>query len=198
MSPNLLPVDKQAWRRLILARRSMPDADSSPSANLALAPGLVGVLPSPGELVAAFISLDSEPDTSSLLMKLVGSSLKVLLPAPGPELTAVRWGQVTAATCALPVAEPGALPQPPPPWLPAEALADCQVVFVPALAVDRSGTRLGRGGGWYDRALRHVAQGTLVLAVVFPDAVFPAGVLPNQVHDRPVDGALTWLGVELF
>jgi len=72
------------------------------------------------------------------------------------------------------------------------------LVLVPALAVDRSGTRLGRGGGWYDRALGHLAPGSVVLAVVYPQEVWPAGALPRENHDQSVDGVLTWFGVELF
>jgi 5-formyltetrahydrofolate cyclo-ligase len=72
------------------------------------------------------------------------------------------------------------------------------LVLAPALAVDFSGTRLGRGGGWYDRALAHASADALVLAVCFPWEVLPAGALPRQFHDRPVDGALTNQGVSLF
>ena len=45
------------------------------------------------------------------------------------------------------------LQEPQEPWLPAEAIAEATVVFVPALAVDRAGARLGRGAGFYDRTL---------------------------------------------
>ncbi|MDR2253840.1 MAG: hypothetical protein LBD97_08310 [Bifidobacteriaceae bacterium] len=78
------------------------------------------------------------------------------------------------------------------------ALGECQLVLVPALAVDRSGTRLGRGGGWYDRALAHAAPEALVLGVCFPSELLPAGTLPHEPHDLPVHGALTSEGVVLF
>jgi 5-formyltetrahydrofolate cyclo-ligase len=79
-----------------------------------------------------------------------------------------------------------------------EALGDCQLVLAPALAVDRSGTRLGQGGGWYDRALRFAAPEALVIAVCFPWELLPAGVVPRDAHDVPMAGALTWNGAELF
>jgi 5-formyltetrahydrofolate cyclo-ligase len=66
------------------------------------------------------------------------------------------------------------------------------------LAVDRSGTRLGQGGGWYDRALNYADPQALILAVCFPQAVLAAGALPREAHDHPVDGVLTVEGVELF
>jgi 5-formyltetrahydrofolate cyclo-ligase len=79
-----------------------------------------------------------------------------------------------------------------------EVLQRCRLVLVPALAVDRSGTRLGQGGGWYDRALIHVRADTLVLAVCFPPEVLPPHALPYEPHDQPVDGCLTSAGVEYF
>ncbi len=38
------------------------------------------------------------------------------------------------------------------------AIADADVVLVPALAVDRRGHRLGRGGGHYDRTLALLSE----------------------------------------
>jgi len=63
---------------------------------------------------------------------------------------------------------------------------------VPALAVDRSGHRLGRGGGFYDRWLPSTPGGS-VLAVVFDEEVIEH--VPREPHDRTVDAALTPSGV---
>jgi len=160
--------------------------------------GLAGLMPAAGETVACYQSFGSEPPTRQLLCDLVARGLGLLLPAPGASLRELRWGRATAATCALPVAPPGQLPSPQPPYLPATALSQCSLVMVPALGVDRSGTRLGRGGGWYDRALAHRRSGSVVLAVVYPFEVHPAGTLPRESHDLSVDGVLTAGGVELF
>lgn len=65
-----------------------------------------------------------------------------------------------------------------------DALAGCDVVLVPALAVDRRGVRLGRGGGSYDRALRR-ARG-LVVALLHEGELLPE--LPAEPHDVPVHG----------
>jgi 5-formyltetrahydrofolate cyclo-ligase len=78
-----------------------------------------------------------------------------------------------------------------------DAIADASLVLVPALALDRSGHRLGRGGGSYDRALARVRPGQTVLGVVHEEEVLDA--LPVERHDRGVDGALTpsavlWFG----
>ncbi|WP_420796576.1 5-formyltetrahydrofolate cyclo-ligase [Bifidobacterium pseudolongum] len=39
---------------------------------------------------------------------------------------------------------------------------------MPALRVDRCGARLGRGGGWYDRALAWRRSGVPLVAVCWP------------------------------
>jgi 5-formyltetrahydrofolate cyclo-ligase len=176
----------------------MSDAVPSAAFDLALAPGLEGVLPGAGEWAAAYLAMADEPPTAGLTRLMAARQIRLLAPAPGPSRTALAWAEVVAASCALPAARPGSLPEPAGPRLGAEALARCRLVLAPALAVDLSGTRLGRGGGWYDRALAQVAPGALVLGVCFADEVLAAGSLPREAHDRPVDGVLTPGGVVLF
>jgi 5-formyltetrahydrofolate cyclo-ligase len=72
------------------------------------------------------------------------------------------------------------------------AVARADIVLVPALAVDRTGVRLGRGGGFYDRALALCAPGTPLVAVVRDDEVLDS--LPAESHDVPMTHALTPAG----
>ena len=58
--------------------------------------------------------------------------------------------------------------------------------------MDRSGARLGRGGGYYDRALPYVRPGALMVAVVFDDEFVDE--LPVEPHDRPVTAVVTPTG----
>ncbi|MEU7982149.1 5-formyltetrahydrofolate cyclo-ligase [Micromonospora sp. NPDC049081] len=69
------------------------------------------------------------------------------------------------------------------------AIVGASLVVVPALAVDRHGLRLGRGGGSYDRALARVPAATMTVALLHDGELLPA--LPAQPHDRPVRAALT-------
>ncbi len=64
-----------------------------------------------------------------------------------------------------------------------DAVAGCDVVLVPALAVDRRGVRLGRGGGSYDRALLR-ARG-LVVALLHEGEL--RDLVPGEAHDVRVD-----------
>jgi 5-formyltetrahydrofolate cyclo-ligase len=65
-------------------------------------------------------------------------------------------------------------------------LAQAAIVVVPALSVDRRGNRLGRGRGYYDRALSDLAGS--VVAVVYDDELIDE--VPAEPHDRRVDAVL--------
>jgi 5-formyltetrahydrofolate cyclo-ligase len=69
------------------------------------------------------------------------------------------------------------------------AISEADLVIVPALAVDRSGVRLGRGGGSYDRALARVRPGTPVVALLHDGEL--AHKLPAQPHDERVTAVIT-------
>jgi 5-formyltetrahydrofolate cyclo-ligase len=60
-------------------------------------------------------------------------------------------------------------------------------VLVPALAVDRHGNRLGRGGGSYDRALARATG--LTVAVLYDGEL--VDLLPVEPHDVPVNAVVT-------
>lgn len=79
-----------------------------------------------------------------------------------------------------------------------QALRDARLILVPAFAVDRDGTRLGRGGGWYDRALMHRASGTPIVAICWPWESLQnatSALLPRRPHDVAVSGVLTPTGL---
>lgn len=68
------------------------------------------------------------------------------------------------------------------------------LMVVPALAFDRRGCRLGRGGGFYDRAL---AGYTGESVGVIRDA-FVLDELPVEAHDKKVGFLVTEKGVYIF
>ncbi|MGI9125583.1 MAG: 5-formyltetrahydrofolate cyclo-ligase [Mycobacterium sp.] len=145
------------------------------------------------ETVCAYLPVGSEPGSPEMLDVLNELCGTVLLPvarvSPDGEHLALQWGRY----------EPGRLTPgrfglqvPAEPWLEPEAIARAQVVLVPALAVDRRGVRLGRGGGFYDRSLSLCARGTRLIAVVRDTEVVQE--LPRDPHDIVMTHALTPAG----
>ena len=63
-----------------------------------------------------------------------------------------------------------------------------QVVFVPLLAYDKSGHRLGFGKGFSDRFLASLEQPVLKLGLSF---FAPEEVIPVESHDIPLDFCIT-------
>ncbi|MBS1452325.1 MAG: 5-formyltetrahydrofolate cyclo-ligase [Lentisphaeria bacterium] len=77
-------------------------------------------------------------------------------------------------------------PRPELPAAPAGILA--QMLFLtPAVACDRRGVRLGRGGGFYDRLL--AGENRAVAAIVYACQLTES--LPREPHDRMVGFAVT-------
>lgn len=169
-----MSIGKGALRQECLRRRSLLSADDHLAASLAL---VAAVRSLPRTRVAAYASTGTEPGTRALLDDLSAVLLPVLL-ADGDLDWALWEGELVAGLR-------GTL-QPPGAPLGRDAVADCDLVVVPALGVDRAGTRLGRGGGSYDRALAR-ARGT-VLAPLHDGELHDH--LPVEPHDHPVDAAV--------
>lgn len=136
--------------------------------------------------VAAYVSVGAEPGTGPLLGVLHERGTTVLLPLllPGNDLA---WAPYAGAQ-ALRRAPLGLL-EPTTSEVGADELARTDVVLVPALAVDRRGTRLGRGGGSYDRALP--GTGTAWRVALLHRGELLDLRLPREPHDLPVDAAAT-------
>lgn len=68
-----------------------------------------------------------------------------------------------------------------------------ELLLVPGLAFDHSGTRLGYGKGFYDRLLSCVQKGVPIVGVTPSQLIVPA--LPAEPHDVPVTHLLSETGV---
>lgn len=71
----------------------------------------------------------------------------------------------------------------------AEKEAQGLVLFVPGLAFDLKGNRLGRGHGWYDRLLRRYRPSLGVVGLAFEFQVFEE--LSSEAWDESVDYVIT-------
>ena len=140
-------------------------------------------------LPALFVPTPLEPDMSLTLGLFEHALLPVLLDEAGAPLGAPRWGLWEAGQALVTLGRPPA--QPVGEARGAESLKEADLIVIPALAASADGTRLGQGGGWYDRALMHRSPGVPVVAVVFDDEVLEPGIIPAEPHDVPVDAIVT-------
>ena len=140
-------------------------------------------------LPALFAPTPLEPDMSLALGLFERALLPVLLDEAGAPLGEPRWGLWEAGQALVTRGRPPA--QPDGEVLSAESLKEADLIVIPALAASADGTRLGQGGGWYDRALVHRRPGTPVVAVIFDDEVLESGVIPTEAHDVPIDAIIT-------
>ena len=150
----------------------------------ALASSMGGV-----SLPALFAPTPLEPDMSRALGLFDRALLPILLDEAGAPLGAPRWGLWEAGQALVTLGRPPA--QPDGEARGAESLKEADLIVVPALAASVDGTRLGQGGGWYDRALMHRSPDTPVVAAIFDDEVAEAGIIPAEPHDVPVDAIVT-------
>ncbi|RMF86283.1 MAG: 5-formyltetrahydrofolate cyclo-ligase [Nitrospinota bacterium] len=66
---------------------------------------------------------------------------------------------------------------------------DVDIALIPGVAFDRSGGRLGRGGGYYDRFLSTLPARVLKIGLAFHLQLVPC--VPRYPHDVPVDMLVT-------
>jgi len=78
----------------------------------------------------------------------------------------------------------------PPPGQESVALGPEDLLLVPGVAFDLRGGRLGRGGGYFDRALGEMGEGgPISLGVGFEFQLVEE--VPREPHDRSVGAILT-------
>lgn len=144
-------------------------------------------------LVALYVPSPGEPDVWPILRSLPRALLPVLARRDGGLRSDVAWA-LWRGDEPLERPNPRRPAQPRGALLGAAALRRADLIVAAAVSADRSGTRLGHGSGWYDRALPFARPGAPIVGAVFDEEVLPAGTLPREPHDVPVAGALTERG----
>lgn len=189
-------------RRLRARRRRLPD-DERRSAALAVArrladwPAFVGA-----GRIAGYWSCEGELDPAPVLENAWTAGKAVYLPVlvdapseslrfapyqPGQPMRSNRFG----------IPEPDV---PPTEWVPPERL---DLVLMPLVAFDATGTRLGMGGGYYDRSFAFLHdpdyRGRRPLLLGLGYAFQQTGErLPRQPWDVPLDGVVTEAALLMF
>jgi 5-formyltetrahydrofolate cyclo-ligase len=130
-------------------------------------------------VVAAYEARPTEPATHRLVERLTAAGHRVIVPVTLPDLD-LDWRDAGTGEETGPGAYRGK-----------DAIAEADVIVVPALAVDRDGNRLGQGGGSYDRALARCRDDALIVALVHDGELLDAGEVAVDDHDLGVHVAVT-------
>lgn len=133
--------------------------------------------------VLLYRGMGAEPDTERLISALLGRGMTVALPRCLPD-RGMEARIVTKGTALVRhpygMLEPGAGC----PLLPRGAI---DLILTPGLAFDKSGYRLGHGGGYYDRYLADFEGLTAAMC----RERFLLSQVPALPHDRPVKLVVT-------
>jgi 5-formyltetrahydrofolate cyclo-ligase len=172
-------LDKTAVRaELTAARRGRPPEIIAAARRAIVAVILAEQVRQGWRNVAAYVPLRTEPGSPELLAGLTSVGVRVLVPilCADRDLDWMHWEPAGDVSDPLGIA----------------AIATVDAVLVPALAVGADGTRLGRGGGSYDRALARVSAGVPIAALLYDDELRPS--LPADPWDVRVNAVVTPAG----
>jgi 5-formyltetrahydrofolate cyclo-ligase len=149
------------------------------------------------DTLLAFLSMPHEIQTGDVIRAAHGGGKAVAVPRI--EGADVRF-LVMPPGSAVPPRDRWGIPVPDPSW-PGLDLARAGKILVaaPGLAFDRSGNRLGRGKGYYDRFLsgaRAAGAPLVVIGICFSDQLLAD--VPRTASDEAVDGVVTDTETLLF
>jgi 5-formyltetrahydrofolate cyclo-ligase len=145
---------------------------------------------SPEDAVAGYWRIRDELDCEPILVRLMDGGQVVLLPVVEGEDKPLDF-RVWEADAPLYEAGFGTLA---PGDLAPRRVPD--VILMPLLGFDSTGTRLGYGGGYYDRSLAAMAQRPMLVGLAFSCQHFDH--IPRDGHDIPLDAVVTEEGARFF
>lgn len=192
-------MDKAEMRQAVIARRNALDLDVRAAKSAAICARLVELMESSGtagqRTVAVYAAMGSEVDPAALAAAAAVRGWRVAYPCMLSASDAAACGQrmCMRAVSAGDASEAPFIAHPTRafaatdvdssrfPIVPAEAL---DMVVVPLVAFDRTGARLGYGGGCYDRYLPTVAPECLIVGIAFDEQ--RVDHVPTDAHDLPL------------
>lgn len=140
----------------------------------------------PGDVIAVFVSMGYEPPTDLLISTLDDLGYGILLPRvlDDDQLSWYRYdGQWSVDELGISA-----------PHQTSADLQSARMIFIPACAASNDGRRLGRGRGFYDRALATVSGfdqgGPYRIAVTDIAGLIEPGLIPIDAHDQTVNAVL--------
>lgn len=197
-------MDKAELRRAVIARRNVIDLDVRAAKSAVVCARLVELMESSGtagqRTVAAYAAMGSEVDPAAFAAAAAARGWRVAYPCMLSASDAAACGQ---RMCMRAVAADDASAAPfiahPTrafaatdidssrfPIVPAQALG---MVVVPLVAFDRTGARLGYGGGCYDRYLPTLRPDCHIIGIAFDEQRVEH--VPTEAHDLPLPNIIS-------
>ncbi len=192
-------MDKAEMRRVVIARRDAIDLDVRAAKSAVVCARLVELMDrldaAAPHTVAVYAAMGSEVDPAAFAAAAAKRGWRVAYPCMLSATDAMACDQrmcmravaVDDASAAPFIAHPARafaatdIDSSLFPIVPAEAL---DMVVVPLVAFDRTGARLGYGGGCYDRYLPTVAPKCLIVGIAFDEQ--RVDHVPTDAHDLPL------------
>lgn len=180
MDANSETYQKQQLRVSLKARRAAASYDPELAAGLNIQLAELCLI-NGAKRIACYLAHTQEPDTELFIDWAIENEIEVLLPVSRAD-GSLDWvsfnGQTEIGIFGFAEAA-GAFVSP----------NGIDLAIIPALAVDQKGMRLGKGKGYYDRALKQIQPAPPIVAVVFDDELVEK--VPTESHDHPVDAVVT-------
>jgi 5-formyltetrahydrofolate cyclo-ligase len=176
---------KAALRREATARRDALPADLRQAAIETIAARKFPLAITPGMIVSGFMPMKTEINPLSLLRKLAEAGAALALPVVAGRgkpliMRAWQWGEPLGSGV-WGIREPK----------PEAEEVDPDILLVPLLAFDRTGFRLGYGGGYYDLTIAGLRARKTIAAVGIAFAAQEVPRVPTTPRDARLDLVLT-------
>jgi 5-formyltetrahydrofolate cyclo-ligase len=142
-----------------------------------------------GATVGAYVAMGDEADPHLLLEALAARGHTLAFPRVAAKAAPLEFHSQPPGRAFIRSAF--GVPEPAPDW----PRAFPRIFLVPLLAFDATGTRLGYGGGFYDRTLAAI-PGARAIGIAYAGQEVAA--LPREPHDHPLDAVLTEAGLHRF
>ena len=192
-------MDKAELRRAVIARRDALDLDLQAAKSADICARLVELLDrsdaAAPHTVAIYAAMGSEVNPAAFAAAVAARGWRVAYPCMLSAIDAAACGQrmCMRAVSAGDASEVPFIAHPTRafaatdvdsdrfPIVPAKAL---DMIIVPLVAFDRTGARLGYGGGCYDRYLPTVSPACRVIGIAFDEQ--RVDHVPTDAHDQPL------------
>lgn len=197
-------MDKTELRRAVIARRDAIDLDVRAAKSAAICARLVELMESSGtagqRTVAVYAAMGSEVDPAAFAAAAAKRGWRVAYPCMLSAIDAAACGQrmcmraVAAddASAAPFIAHPTrafAATDVDSDHFPIVPAAELDMVVVPLVAFDRTGARLGYGGGCYDRYLPTLSTSCHIIGIAFEEQRVDR--VPADAHDLPLPNIIS-------